>query len=123
MAKVHFIGNHNMSGVGERRLAASDTMPVGFGYLVARGEANSTGITRTEGLQLIMGRYNMGVFLQSDVPAEVWFTLSPDPDHEDAVWGNHMNISDSEIHSLIAVCTGIKVKFGSQAGTVCIGTY
>ena len=122
-AKIHFMGNHNVGGVGHTRISASETMPVGFGYMVARGAAGAEGITRTEGLQLIMGRYNMGLFLQADVPVEAWFTLSPDPMADDAVWGNKMTISDSEIHSFIGVCVGIKLKFGASAGTVCIGTY
>lgn len=119
MAEVTFLGNHGLASLGGR--AASQQPPAGFGYLVARGNAGAVGVAHSSGLQMIIGRVNIGVFMQSDVPVTVQFTLSPDPTAADAVWGSQITVSPSDIQKVNLAFTGIKVTFGTSGGSLFIG--
>ena len=119
--EVIFLGNHHRAQLGERAFGTGDKPAAAFGYVVARGQANSEGIMDGSGLQMVTCRINLGVSFQSDVAATLQFTLSPDPQDPDAVWGNTTQIAPSDIKSVVFPFTGIKVKFGADGGSVCFG--
>ena len=118
---VTFLGNHGSAQLGEHAFAAFDRPPAAFGYCVAIGKAGGEAIMGSGGLQLVIGRIHLGVFVQAEVSVSLQFTLSADPNSPDAVWGNTLAVAPSNILPINFPFTGMKIKFGAQGGALNIG--
>ena len=120
---MHHFGNYSRPHAGMDGVSNMAAQATPIGWTALQGKTGETDVVLVDGL-VNQGHTNIGIFVQATGKAKLEFTLASagavTGNSPDVVWGNTLELSDTQIHPLDLVFTAVKVTLESD-GTVYFG--